>query len=335
MGGAEKFCLRWNDFESNISGAFRELREDKDFFDVTLSCDDDQLQAHKVILSACSPFFRTILRRNKHEHPLLYLKGVKYTDLVSVLNFMYHGEVNVAQDELNSFLAVAEDLKVKGLTQGSSESKSQSSFKSEPSKQYSENPRQPARSESLYKRPTNPIPTRIEKATTVKYQPVEDDDDILEVVPIKREPTSQPPPATQKYTVAVEPAYPTPQMDPMTTAVVADLNSMEYGEDYADYGYADAREGYDAGAGEAGGGQDGNKDLDALILDSMSQVVSEVKGTCWQCNHCGKQDKDKKDMRRHVESHYSFSHTCPHCEKIYKSRPSLKSHISAKHKDVA
>merc|ERR1712013_461613 len=117
---SEKFCLRWNDFESNISVAFRELREDKDFFDVTLACDDDQIQAHKVILSACSPFFRQILKRNRHDHPLLYLKGVKYIDLMSVLNFMYHGEVNVAQDELNSFLSIAEDLKVKGLTQNKS-----------------------------------------------------------------------------------------------------------------------------------------------------------------------------------------------------------------------
>merc|ERR1711983_441096 len=119
--GAEKFCLRWNDFETNISSAFREIREDKDFFDVTLACDDDQIQAHKVILSACSPFFRTILKRNKHEHPLLYLKGVKYSDIVAVLNFMYHGEVNVAQEELNSFLAVAEELKVKGLTRNIAE----------------------------------------------------------------------------------------------------------------------------------------------------------------------------------------------------------------------
>ena len=122
-GGSEKFCLRWNDFESNISVAFRELREDKDFFDVTLACDEDQIQAHKVILSACSPFFRSVLRRNRHEYPLLYMKGVKFTDMVSVLNFMYHGEVNIAQEELNSFLAVAEDLKVKGLTQNESEKK--------------------------------------------------------------------------------------------------------------------------------------------------------------------------------------------------------------------
>jgi BTB/POZ domain len=58
--------------------------------------------------------FRNVLRRNPHQHPLLYLKGVKYKELTSVLNFMYQGEVNVAQDELNSFLAVAEELKVKG-----------------------------------------------------------------------------------------------------------------------------------------------------------------------------------------------------------------------------
>jgi len=61
----EKFCLRWNDFESNIGVAFRELREDQEFFDVTLACDEDQIQAHKVILSACSPFFRRILQRNR------------------------------------------------------------------------------------------------------------------------------------------------------------------------------------------------------------------------------------------------------------------------------
>ena len=89
---SEKFCLKWNDFEQNISLAFKELKDDKDFFDVTLAREDEeQVSAHKVILSACSPFFKNILRRNQHQHPLLYLKGVKYSDLQSVLNFMYHG----------------------------------------------------------------------------------------------------------------------------------------------------------------------------------------------------------------------------------------------------
>ena len=81
MASTEKFCLKWNDFENNISGAFRELRDDKDFFDLTLACDDNQIEAHKVIVSACSPFFRNVLRRNPHQHPLLYLKGVKYREV--------------------------------------------------------------------------------------------------------------------------------------------------------------------------------------------------------------------------------------------------------------
>ena len=119
---SESFCLRWNDFESNLATAFCELRENKDFCDVTLACEDEQIQAHKVILSACSPFFHMVLRRNPHQHPLIYLKGVKLSDLKSLLNFMYHGEVNVAQEELNSFLALAEELKVKGLSKNASES---------------------------------------------------------------------------------------------------------------------------------------------------------------------------------------------------------------------
>ena len=101
------------------------FREDKDFFDVTLACENSQIQAHKVVLSACSSFFRIVLKQNPHQHPLLYLKGVRYEDITSVLNFMYHGEVNVAQEELNTFLAVAEDLKVKGLTQNTQNVKQQ------------------------------------------------------------------------------------------------------------------------------------------------------------------------------------------------------------------
>ena len=81
MASSEKFCLKWNDFESNISNAFRDIRKERDFFDLTLACDDDQLEAHKVIVSACSPLFRNILKRNPHQHPLLYLKGVKYKEV--------------------------------------------------------------------------------------------------------------------------------------------------------------------------------------------------------------------------------------------------------------
>nr|XP_040565426.1 protein tramtrack, beta isoform-like isoform X5 [Lepeophtheirus salmonis] len=126
--GSDNFCLRWNDFESNVSSSFRELREENDLFDVTLVTDSEkEFKAHKVILSACSSFFKGILRRMGSPSPLIYLRGIGSSDLAAILDFMYNGEVNVAQEELNSFLSVAEDLRIKGLTQkpASSENVSQ------------------------------------------------------------------------------------------------------------------------------------------------------------------------------------------------------------------
>ena len=117
MTNGEKFCLKWNDFESNISSSFKDIKDEKDFMDVTLACEESQVTAHKVVLSACSSFFRSVLRRNPHQHPLLYIKGVSFSDLESLLDFMYYGEVNIAQENLNSFLSVAEELQIKGLTQ--------------------------------------------------------------------------------------------------------------------------------------------------------------------------------------------------------------------------
>ena len=85
--------------------------------DVTLVCEDGQhLKAHKVILAASSPFFEEILRKSKHPHPLIYLKGFQSKVLLSILDFLYFGEANVYQEELDSFLAIAEEIKLKGLT---------------------------------------------------------------------------------------------------------------------------------------------------------------------------------------------------------------------------
>jgi len=116
MGEVDKFCLRWNDFEQNIIGAFKDLRTDRDFFDCTIVCKDDTFQAHRVILAACSPVFREMIRHCSHHHPVLYLRGVRKTDLVALLDFMYHGETSLAEEELEVFMATAEDLQVRGLT---------------------------------------------------------------------------------------------------------------------------------------------------------------------------------------------------------------------------
>ena len=113
---SEKLCLKWNDFQENVNTAFGSLREDNEFADVTLACEDgQQIDAHKVILAASSPFFRDLLKRNKHPHPLIYMRGVKYENLLAIIDFLYNGEANVYQENLDFFLAIAEELKMKGL----------------------------------------------------------------------------------------------------------------------------------------------------------------------------------------------------------------------------
>jgi len=330
--GSEKFCLRWNDFENNISSAFRELRDDKDFFDVTLACDDEQIQAHKVILSACSPFFRNILRRNPHQNPLLYLKGVKYTDLQSVLNFMYHGEVNVAQEELNSFLAVAEDLRVKGLTQnqsGSSQSqhnKRQNDFSS--SRPKSPNISQPRQERIPEQVPT--IPKQRPRPTTqhVQHQPpVVSDEDIQEVVPIKSEPR-EPVPAQNVYepTESVHQA----QVEENTLATYQE-EEMGY-EDYGMEQYDTVDQQYEMSQPMQGVDQVKGREF----MQDYVKKRMEGTQTINYCTICGKSNSKRYNVLNHVESaHFPnmFEYPCQYCGHVFKSQNSYKVHLSTSHKN--
>lgn len=107
--------MKWNNFQSSIITAFESLQNTEDLADVTLTCEGISVKAHKIILSACSPYFRTVFKENPCPHPIVILKDVFYIDLLAVLNFMYHGEVLVSKDQLKSFLQTAEVLQVSGL----------------------------------------------------------------------------------------------------------------------------------------------------------------------------------------------------------------------------
>ena len=121
---SEKLCLQWNDFKENATSAFGILRGDNDFADVTLACEDgEQFEAHKVILASSSPFFQNILRRNKHAHPLIYMRGMKSEELAAVMDFLYCGEANVDQENLESFFAIAEELQLQGFKTNNDEVK--------------------------------------------------------------------------------------------------------------------------------------------------------------------------------------------------------------------
>ena len=113
---SERLCLQWNDFQGKIKTAFQTLREDSNFADVTLACEDGhQVEAHKVVLAASSPFFQKLLGRNKHPHPLIYLRGMKSDDILAIVDFLYFGEAKVSQENLESFLAISEEFQLPGL----------------------------------------------------------------------------------------------------------------------------------------------------------------------------------------------------------------------------
>ena len=95
----------------------------KTLSDVTLVCEEDyQIEAHRIVLAACSPFFSALLKKNNHSHPMIYMRGLKAKDLLNVVDFIYHGEANIYQDDLDGFLALADELQLKGPA-GSQEQK--------------------------------------------------------------------------------------------------------------------------------------------------------------------------------------------------------------------
>ena len=119
---AEKFSLKWNDFDTNTTKAFGLLRNEDFLKDVTLVGDDNhQVAAHKLVLSACSEYFKTIFKSNKYPNLLLCLEGMSSSDISNILDYIYNGEVKIFQDDLERFLAVAQRFKLKGLLGGDSQ----------------------------------------------------------------------------------------------------------------------------------------------------------------------------------------------------------------------
>lgn len=74
---------------------FSQLLEREAFCDVTLACEGRTIKAHKIVLSACSTYFETLLSEYEEKDPILIMKDVKYVDIKCLVEFMYKGEINV------------------------------------------------------------------------------------------------------------------------------------------------------------------------------------------------------------------------------------------------
>lgn len=111
----QAFCLRWNNYQTNLTAVFEQLLHSEQFVDVTLSCEGFSIKAHKMVLSACSPYFQALFNDNPCKHPIIIMRDVKLPELKAVIEFMYRGEINVCQDQIEPLLRIAELLKIRGL----------------------------------------------------------------------------------------------------------------------------------------------------------------------------------------------------------------------------
>ena len=126
MGDDDMLNLNWNNFGDNFSGLVKEFRDDKDFHDVTLLCEDGQLiPANKFMLACCSTFFKFVFKKTLLSNVVVYLKGVKGHHMKAILDFIYHGSTNVHENQLTTFLETAHDLKIRGLVETSNVQQSQ------------------------------------------------------------------------------------------------------------------------------------------------------------------------------------------------------------------
>ena len=116
MAMLDPLGLVWNQHKENFGSTFQELRRERDFLDVTLACDDQDIVGHKLVLAASSPFLRGVFQRHPDSHhPLVFLKGFQARLVSLLVDFMYMGEVEVEKTDLPNFLALAKDLQVRGL----------------------------------------------------------------------------------------------------------------------------------------------------------------------------------------------------------------------------
>jgi len=299
----EEFCLRWNDFESSISSAFRNLRNDPDFCDVRLAVKDrtKPLKAHKVVLSSCSPYFSSLLREMSGEQSSLspfyiMMRGVTHSQLSGILDFMYYGEANVAQEDLDPFLALAEELQVKGLT-----SKNGGGSKS-----------------SHTPTPAKKRPTHVASESAASHS-------AAAATPPKRARQSSPPAhkSTSIKTEEVEDAFEDDQFEDDGAYEVA-------GGDEEGFDDEDPGEGTSGGGGGGGASAYNEDDKGQSSPDeNVSNTRPEQPPTSQECQ-IDVQEKILMLIAK-IKSPLPLKVKCSYCRKSYKSQKWLDTHVTKAH----
>merc|ERR1712025_832777 len=323
----DQFCLKWNNYQLSLTSAFKHLLEEEDFVDVTLSAEGQNLKAHKVVLSACSSYFRDLLKGiSLWQHPVLVLRDVPFLELQSILEFVYLGEVNVEQDRLQSFLKTAELLRIKGLTDGLQENGAKTG---------KTNKQSPVENKEKTAGPVNLSGgTSLLKASQVKRPLSALSDEILNNGLNKQNAVLETPEKRSK----------TNQEMRNKLEEILIPQTIPNDQVYNDYDDEDIENGYDGEHIIVAGDPVTNEDFENHMEqynDSENDINSnkevsekEFLGPLHKrCPHC-QMIMLKKNLSRHIRDQHSSDRprsNCPICQKSYKTPDWLKDHIRRGH----
>jgi len=323
MGSDQRFSLKWNNYQNHLVTAFESLLGENDFVDVTLGVEGKRLSAHKMLLSACSPYFRELLKGNPCQHPIIVLRDIRYTDLHSLLQFMYNGEVNVHQDQLNSFLKAAESLKIRGLTDNEESDTQQQESKPDPVI--------PTASSSIKKK-RGPPPDNHSPADQLHH-------------------ADQPAPKRSASHPPAVPAAATKVSEPVKQEVIDVPDEPSYGSNSAlvgyegggGGGYSRAPEEESTGMMEYTGGYDDDEAAEDHQLEPAGHhadgaggdwfpypAYSIPKEKAFECPTCGKMFASHNSLQNHTPFHEGRT-SCDICGKVESTRSNLYRHVKMQH----
>lgn len=334
---ADQFCLKWNNYQLSLTSAFKHILEEEEFVDVTLSAGGKNLKAHKVVLSACSSYFRDLLKGiGLWQHPVLVLRDVQFLELQSILEFVYLGEVNVEQDRLESFLKTAELLRIKGLTDGLGEKKQE-------------------RPPPVVTKPAPP-PVVKEKTTTPPKLPILKPASVLKNNNTKRSMTALTlEDVFSRGEMIITPPKESPEPRPAKTLKLDDVIIPQHSSDneinYDELTEDDIEENGEhivvagdpvtaedfTNIGDDFSDTDSYKDLNIAEDECEIKIGADGKEFLGplhkRCPHC-QMVMLKKNLSRHIRDQHSMDRprsTCPICTKSYKTPDWLKDHVRRGH----
>lgn len=117
----ETLTIKWGEHGTNMMSELKEFFINKQYTDITLSCNGTNIEAHKVILASASKYFKESLLTNSCPHPHYVFKDLNYLDVKAVLVFVYTGEVSIFENRLEEFKKVVDALEIKGFYEASLE----------------------------------------------------------------------------------------------------------------------------------------------------------------------------------------------------------------------